>query len=189
MTDLPMIVLINNFSASAAEIVSGALRDYHRAWLIGERSFGKGSVQNVLGLVNDTLRLKMTTAHYYLPSGQCIHKKPDSKNWGVDPDLKIELTPNEIRDVIDIQRDAEIVNHVNGSKVTSTTSKQTTSPAVASDDDEEEKSPTTRKYPPEDIQLQAAIAVMQARLMFDLPWETIKGTTGTTEKILVEIKK
>jgi hypothetical protein len=59
-------------AASAAEIVSGALKDYHRAWLVGERSFGKGSVQNVLPIVGDTCRLKITTAYYYLPSGKCI---------------------------------------------------------------------------------------------------------------------
>jgi len=192
MTDLPMIVLINDFSASAAEIVSGALRDYHRAGLIGERSFGKGSVQNVLGLVNDTLRLKMTTAYYYLPLGTCIHKKADSKSWGVEPDLKIKLTPNEIRDIMDLQRDAEIVSQVNGMKVPSTTSKpQPTAGSSSGDEDEDdvEKAPASRKYPAEDVQLQAAVAVMQARLAFGVPWETMTIKAEPTDKLLVESKK
>jgi len=187
VTDIPMIVLINNYSASAAEIVSGALRDHHRAWLIGERSFGKGSVQNVLGLVNESLRLKMTTAHYYLPFGQCIHKKPDSKTWGVEPNLKIELTPNEIRDIIDLQRDAEIVSQVNGKKVVTTSTAPVTTSTPSDSEEEEESGVKARKYPPEDIQLQAAIAVMQARLIYNLPWETIKPNEPNT-KVLVGSK-
>jgi carboxyl-terminal processing protease len=176
--DLPIIVLINNYSASAAEIVSGALKDYHRAWLIGERSFGKGSVQNVLPSSDDSYKLKITTAHYYLPSGKCIHRKPDSKEWGVDPNLKLELTPNEIKDVIDLQRDAEIVTQVNGVKIDSlpaTTASTSTATATSNDADDAD-SVKPRKYPPNDIQLEASVAVMQARLTLNVPWETITTT-------------
>jgi carboxyl-terminal processing protease len=185
--DLPIIVLINNYSASAAEIVSGALKDYHRAWLIGERSFGKGSVQNVLPSSDDSYKLKITTAHYYLPSGKCIHRKPDSKEWGVDPNLKIELTPNEMKDVIDLQRDAEIVTQVNGVKVdplpttkTTTTVASTTTTSDSDEDAEETELQKPRKYPPTDIQLDAAVTVMQARLTLNVPWETITTTMPAT---------
>jgi carboxyl-terminal processing protease len=187
--DIPMVVLVNNFSASAAEIVSGALKDHHRAWIIGERSFGKGSVQNVLPLCTETCRFKITTAYYYLPSGRCLHRKPDSKDWGVEPNLKIELTPNELRDIIDLQRDAEIVTQVNGMKVSSlpATTMQTKAAATnpTSDpaldpvsDDDMDKPGALRKYPAADVQLQAAIAVMEARLSLGVPWEQITTTTS-----------
>jgi len=175
--DLPIIVLINNYSASAAEIVSGALKDYHRAWLIGERTFGKGSVQNVLPSSDDSYKLKITTAYYYLPSGRCIHRKPDSKDWGVDPNLKFELTPNELKDVIDLQREAEIVSQVNGVKTDSLPVTQSqASTTTSSDSDDEADTLKPRKYPPIDIQIEAAVALMQARLTLNVPWETITTT-------------
>jgi carboxyl-terminal processing protease len=190
--DLPIIVLINSYSASAAEIVSGALKDYHRAWLIGERSFGKGSVQNVLPIVGDTCRLKITTAHYYLPSGKCIHRKPESKEWGVDPNLKVELTPSELRDVIELQRDAEIVIQVNGKsapKLSSTTATSTpTTTATSTDSDAEGDSKKPRKYPPVDVQLDAAMVVMQSRLSLGVSWDEIPTTNPTTKSIRVDSK-
>lgn len=90
--DLPLIILINNGSASASEIVSGALQDYDRAFIIGERSFGKGSVQNIFPLDGGQAMLKLTTQHYVLPSGRIIHRKDGSKTWGIDPDLEIPMS-------------------------------------------------------------------------------------------------
>jgi carboxyl-terminal processing protease len=83
--DLPMVVLINQYSASASEIVSGAMKDHHRALIVGERTFGKGSVQMLFPLSARTAYLKLTTHHYYLPSGKCIHREENSTEWGVDP--------------------------------------------------------------------------------------------------------
>jgi carboxyl-terminal processing protease len=85
---LPVVVLINAGSASAAEIVSGALKDTRRAVIIGERSFGKGSVQTILPL-RDGEGLRLTTARYYTPSGVTIHEK------GVRPDVEIVMSPAE----------------------------------------------------------------------------------------------
>ncbi len=85
--ECPMAVLINRSSASASEIVSAALKDHKRAVVVGERSFGKGSVQNVIDLENQSSVLKLTTATYWRPSGKNIHRL-DSKNtdeWGVKP--------------------------------------------------------------------------------------------------------
>ncbi len=85
--DMPMIVLIDEHSASASEIVAGALRDNNRALVVGERSFGKGSVQEVRPLDDDMGMLKFTTAYYFVPSGRNIHRRknlPDEP-WGVDP--------------------------------------------------------------------------------------------------------
>ena len=72
--DMPMVVLVNQGSASAAEIVSGALQDWDRALIIGKTSFGKGSVQTIFPLDNQGNALKLTTAFYYLPFGRCINK-------------------------------------------------------------------------------------------------------------------
>ena len=87
----PMAVLINDLSASASEIVSGALQDHHRAAIVGERSFGKASVQNVYPMLGDSCYLKLTTAHYKVPSGRDIHKLPGAKKWGVDPNVAIDM--------------------------------------------------------------------------------------------------
>lgn len=80
ITGVPMVVLINGASASASEIVAGALQDYKRAVVIGVKSFGKGSVQTVLPIDNDT-GIKLTTALYYTPAGRSIQAK------GIEPDV------------------------------------------------------------------------------------------------------
>ena len=78
----PMIVLIDEGTASASEIVAGALQDQHRALIMGERSFGKGSVQSLLPLTKDSA-LKLTTARYYTPSGRSVQE------GGIEPDIKV----------------------------------------------------------------------------------------------------
>lgn len=87
-TGFPMVILVNGGSASAAEIVSGALHDNKRAVLVGETTFGKGSVQNIVQ-IEDGAAARITTAHYYTPSGRCIHEK------GIEPDISIPLSPEE----------------------------------------------------------------------------------------------
>ncbi|MEA2708971.1 MAG: carboxyl-terminal processing protease [Phycisphaerales bacterium] len=106
---LPMVVLVNQYSASASEIVSGALKDQNRAKVVGERTFGKGSVQMLFPLSSRQAYLKLTTSHYYLPSGKCIHREENSQNWGVDPDLTIEMTPEQMRAAIDARQDLDVL--------------------------------------------------------------------------------
>ncbi len=111
-TDLPLVVLVNQYSASASEIVSGALKDQHRATIVGERTFGKGSVQMLFSLSSKDALLKLTTSHYYLPSGKCIHREENSTEWGVDPDVTVEMTPEQMRAAIDARQDLDVLRDI-----------------------------------------------------------------------------
>lgn len=97
--ELPMCVLINEQSASASELVAGALRDYNKATLIGKKTYGKGVVQSVFDL-GDKTALRLTIAKYYTPSGECIHGK------GISPDIEVDLPQG----VSISQNDKEIKN-------------------------------------------------------------------------------
>jgi carboxyl-terminal processing protease len=92
-TGLPVVVLVNGFTASASEIVSGALQDHHRAFLIGTKTFGKGLVQNILALPNGAA-LKLTTAIYLTPDGRNINK------LGIRPDKVVSDNPKTKADEV-----------------------------------------------------------------------------------------
>jgi carboxyl-terminal processing protease len=106
----PLVVLINGGSASASEIVSGALQDLKRATLVGTRSFGKGSVQTILPL-GDEGALKLTTARYYTPSGRSIQAK------GIEPDVMVlENIPDDLKGKVSSLGEASLFGHLkNGS--------------------------------------------------------------------------
>src|SRR4051794_38020188 len=87
----PMVVLVNEHSASASEIVAGSLMDNKRALVLGQRSYGKGSVQEVIPLDSKSGELKLTVAYYYLPSGRLVHKKKDATDWGVQPQIVVPM--------------------------------------------------------------------------------------------------
>jgi len=99
--DLPLIVLVNKFSASASEITAGALKDYNRGMLVGTKTFGKGSVQQVIPFP-DGSALKVTVSHYYTPKGSDIDKH------GLQPDVLVDMEPREVGKDKDTQLDKAV---------------------------------------------------------------------------------
>ena len=103
----PLVVLINGGSASASEIVAGALHDHKRATLIGTRSFGKGSVQTIIPLGQNNGALALTTARYYTPSGRSIQAK------GVTPDIEVlQEVPDELKTRAEMKGEASMRGHL-----------------------------------------------------------------------------
>jgi carboxyl-terminal processing protease len=103
----PVIVLINGGSASASEIVAGALQDHKRATLVGTRSFGKGSVQTIIPLGAGNGALRLTTARYFTPSGRSIQAK------GIVPDIEVmQSVPDELKSQTDSKGEASLRGHL-----------------------------------------------------------------------------
>ncbi len=117
LPDIPVVVLANPFSASASEIVAGALADNGRALFVGERTFGKGSVQQIKLLEGqDAGALKITNAYYYLPSGRNIHRRTHEDKWGVDPseNAYVPMTPDQRRERLEARRTQDVIDAQNG---------------------------------------------------------------------------
>jgi len=116
--DVPMVTLINSGTASASEIVAGALKDHNRSLLLGERSFGKGSVQTIIPMA-DGSGIKLTTARYYTPSGRSIQAE------GIDPDIVYPFVPPVKEDENDrfIIREQDLTRHLENTDETESTKK------------------------------------------------------------------
>ena len=114
LPNFPMAVLVNRYSASASEIVSACLQDHKRATVIGARSWGKGSVQNIIDLEGGKSALKLTTAGYMRPSGKNIHRfegATEEDDWGVTPNdgFLVKLKEPEIGEYLRYRREKDIV--------------------------------------------------------------------------------
>ncbi len=117
--DGDLAVLVNPVSASAAEIVSGAVKDWHRGLIIGQRTYGKGSVQNVIPIRRGRADLKLTTAYYYLPSGRLLHRRNGQKDWGVDPDIEVRMTPKQTKRWLEIRQKTDLLREVDPAELSS----------------------------------------------------------------------
>jgi carboxyl-terminal processing protease len=166
---IPMVVIVNGGSASASEIVAGALQDHKRAVVLGTQTFGKGSVQTVLPLSSNAA-IKLTTARYYTPSGRAIQAK------GITPDVTVEETPNGgSRDRL---READLERHLAGADGEKAPDKDAAKPPAkpqgksgkdkgSKADEDETKPPAFEIASKNDYQLSQAMNLLKA-------WQIIK---------------
>ena len=161
---VPMVVLVNSGSASASEIVAGALQDYKRAVIMGTQTFGKGSVQSVLPLPNNTA-IKLTTARYYTPEGRTIQAK------GIMPDIVVEESPNGTNGSPRL-READLDRHLINDKEKDAAKAEAKSPAKSpakpgnkdkpGKDEADDEMPTRLEYASKsDYQFQQAVNLLK----------------------------
>jgi len=151
---LPMVVLVNAGSASASEIVAGALQDHRRAVVMGTQTFGKGSVQTILPL-NSNTAIKLTTARYYTPSGRSIQAK------GIEPDIIVEETANGSSRRL---READLDRHLGNDRDPGAEPKKADEPKAGDKspaDDEAEALPRPELASKDDYQLNQAINLLK----------------------------
>ncbi|MGE5610424.1 MAG: S41 family peptidase [Bacillota bacterium] len=160
----PMIVLVNERSASAAEIVAGSLMDNKRAAVLGQRSYGKGSVQELIPLDGNNGELKLTVAYYYLPSGRLVHRKEGATDWGVEPQIVVPMD-DDTKQKVELDRQRQEMFRP-----------PTTGPAT----------PTTHVV---DIQLQRAIDTMMLLTILDPSQKVASIPTPATRPVAPESRQ
>ena len=149
----PMIVLVNEHSASASEIIAGSLMDNKRALVLGQRTYGKGSVQEVIPLDGKSGELKLTVAYYYLPSGRLVHRKKDATDWGVQPQIVVPMDLETERKVF-----IEMSNRELFRKPTKASTQPATNPATQA---------TTAAATMIDVQLQRAVDTLIGSIVLE----------------------
>jgi carboxyl-terminal processing protease len=163
---LPTVVLVNQGSASASEIVAGALQAHGAAVVMGDRSFGKGSVQEVHDLSDRQAAavLKLTTQLYRLPpsdeglEGRLVHKQPGADDWGVNPDIVVKMTPSQIEQTLELRAAADRI--------------------FESEDGPERPDPRRLVDEGIDPQLEMALLLLNARALADLAGDESIASSG-----------
>jgi carboxyl-terminal processing protease len=172
--EFPMVVLVNEHSASAAEIVAGSLKDNQRALIVGTRTFGKGSVQEIIPMQEDGGELKLTVAYYYLPSGRLVHRKKGATDWGVDPQVSIPMSEEQEQKVL-LEQSREELFH----KPLPLATRPTTGPGATQ--------PTTvpATQPVVDIQLQQAVSTLVGSIILNAQHQlpNVPETRPTTQPV------
>lgn len=170
---MPIIILVNEYSASASEIVSGALSGMAKACIIGTRTYGKGMVQNLIPIGDNSSYLKLTTQYYYVPTGsreapwRCLQKEDNISAWGVDPDLVVDLTPYETNKVARLRRRSDVLKGKGKAEVPKDLSRAKPTTQPSEDDIDEE---ALDDAPDVDPQLLTALHVMRTKLLSNQPW-------------------
>lgn len=156
-TKIPIVILINGGSASASEIVSGSLQDFKRAIVIGEKSFGKGSVQVVMPVGKEEA-LKLTVARYYLPSGRTIQAK------GVTPDITVHLGKIEYTENPVTLKESELKKHLEN-ELSKINGKKKAKKDKKSETEEVDKTVITEKQLYQDAQLKSGVDILKALII------------------------
>ncbi|MBL4698345.1 MAG: S41 family peptidase [Phycisphaerales bacterium] len=157
IADIPVVVLVNEGSASASEILSGAIQaSAHQgktqALVLGHRSFGKGSVQNVYLLPGGSAAMKVTTNYYKIDAPRMIHKVPGATEWGIDPDLIVDMLPSQQAEALLLRRSADVLPlDENGNIIV----------------DAERPDPNTLITDGTDLQVQTALVLLQSQTTVD----------------------
>jgi len=169
--NMPLIVLVNEYSASASEIVAGALAGLKEACIVGTRTFGKGSVQNLIPIMDGQAYLKLTTAHYYVPDSDLpendqwylLHRRPAAETWGVEPHVLVKLIPQEIDKVGRLRRERDVLKGRNQASVPEAILERRPTSKPAEDFPEDPD-------PDVDPQLVMALNIMRMKLVSNQPW-------------------
>ena len=159
---IPMVILINGGSASASEIVAGALQDHRRAIVMGTRSFGKGSVQTIIPLAGHGA-IRLTTAHYYTPSGRSIQAT------GITPDIVVEQARLEPVDQGRRRRERDLRGALSNPNAPETKSDDSDKDEVKDKDkdkDKNKKDKTESTTPPQDYQLARAVDLLRGLALY-----------------------
>ena len=162
----PLIILQNSGSASASEIVAGALAGHSRAILVGTRTYGKGTVQTITGYPGKGAQLKYTMAHYLLSSGEKVKSRNEMKklgreDWGIAPNVEVELRSDEIKEMFDIQRENDVLFSANHNNNHSKTKKYTLENTLKADS-----------------QLAVAVLIARTKLVEEEYEKTVQTETG-----------